>query len=107
MRGSLLLNYIFVVLQVFLFKPNLIYLGDSHVHYLFGDAIKKRKFLVKDRNQLVIWLGPVLMYTISKNGFRFDNQTKTILKLSGSKRRIIIVIGEIDCRVHFVKKPLS
>ena len=106
-QGEQLFNYTFIALRVFLLKPNIIYMGDSHAHFLAGGGKKRKKFSLWKGNRLVIWLGPVLMYTISKNGFNFDKRVRMVLNLAGSKRRIVLLVGEIDCRVHFVQKNLD
>jgi len=103
--GSLF-NFIFTIARIFLVKPNIIYIGDSHAHFLTGKETKIKRFSVKDGNKLVIYLGPMLLYSVSKNGFRLNKRVKIILRIASNKQPIVIVLGEIDCRVHFVKKTL-
>ena len=43
---------------------------------------------------------------ISVNGFQLNKTSKVVLRIAGNKQHIVIVLGEIDCRVHFVEKTL-
>jgi hypothetical protein len=103
---SLLLNFIFVVLRISLFKPRIIYIGDSHAHFISGNKKNLKRFSVTHDNKLIIYLGPKLLYWISVNGFRLNKTSKVVLRIAGNKQCIVIVLGEIDCRVHFVEKTL-
>ena len=62
--GSLF-NFIFIMLRIFLMKPNIIYIGDSHAPFLFGNK-KMKRFSVKDGSKLIIWSGPMLLYAVSR-----------------------------------------
>lgn len=101
------LDFIFIAVRIFLLKPDIIWIGDSHAHFLSGSEKRMKPFSLKDGNQLVIWLGPILLYQVSKNGFRVNKRVKIMLSLAANKQRIIFVLGEIDCRVHFVNKTLA
>ena len=103
---SLLLNFIFVVLRIFLFKPRIIYIGDSHAFFLSGSKKKLKRFSVTHDNKLIIYLGPKLLYSVSVNGFQLNKTSKVVLRIAGNKQHIVVVLGEIDCRVHFVEKTL-
>lgn len=96
-----------VYLRVSLCKPNKIIIGDSHAIFTFGETIKSKRFSVTSGNILIVWMGPLLMYTVAQNGFRFDNQVKNILKKVGNKTPVVFIFGEIDCRVHFVQRNLN
>lgn len=100
-----LFNFIFTLLRIVFIKPKVIYIGDSHAHFLF-ETKKIKRFSIKDGNRLVIWLGPKLLYTVSKNGFELKKRVRIILRMASNEQPIVIVLGEIDCRVHFVKKTL-
>jgi hypothetical protein len=102
--GSLF-NFIFIMLKILLVKPNIIYIGDSHAHFLFKNK-KIKRFSVKDGSKLIIWLGPMLLYTVSRDGFKLNKQVRIILRIANNKQPIVFMLGEIDCRVHFVNKTL-
>lgn len=57
-------------------------------------------------NKLIIYLGPKLLYSVSVNGFQLNKTSKVVLRIAGNKQHIVVVLGEIDCRVHFVEKTL-
>jgi hypothetical protein len=103
--GSLF-NFIFIMLRILLVKPNIIYIGDSHAHFLFKNK-KIKRFSMKDGSKLIIWLGPMLLYTVSRDGFKLNKQVRIILRIANNKQPIVIILGEIDCRVHFVNKTLT
>lgn len=101
-----LLNFIFILLRIFLVKPKIIYIGDSHARFLFENK-KTKRFSVKDGNRLVVWLGPKLLYSVSRKGFELEKRVRIILRIASNEQPIVILLGEIDCRVHFVKKTLN
>jgi len=103
----LFLNYVFCLFRVSLFKPKTVVVGDSHVIFTFSDTTKSKRFSVTSENILIVYMGPLLLYTVAQKGFRFDNRVKNILKKVGDKIPVIFMVGEIDCRVNFVKRNLN
>ncbi len=102
-----LFDFILVLSRVIFQQPSIIWIGDSHTHFFSRNGQRIRHFSFADNGQLVVWLGPKLLYTISNKGFNLSLLTKTILKLAGREKQFIISLGEIDCRVHFVPKSLG
>lgn len=105
-RIGFLLDCFCVITRISLFKPRIVYIGDSHVHFLSPGKNKLKRFFVTHDNKLIIWLGPKLLYSVSKNGFRLSKIDRVVLRIASNKQPIVIVLGEIDCRVHFVTKTL-
>jgi hypothetical protein len=87
-------------------KPKLVFIGDSHAYVQSKNHKVMKKFSVNKSNILTIWLGPELLYKISKDGFFLDKEMNIVLKLVKNVRFIVIILGEIDCRVHLVQKTL-
>jgi len=102
----LMVNFILLLLRLLLVKPNIIYLGDSHAYYLSQNSRPIKMFSINKSNILTIWVGPKLLYTIANEGFSLNTRMKMILKFVGNGQTIVLILGEIDCRVHFVKKTL-
>ena len=48
----------------------------------------------------------MLLYTVSRDGFKLNKQVRIILRIANNKQPIVFMLGEIDCRVHFVNKTL-
>lgn len=88
-------------------KPVSIVIGDSHAHFLLRGGKKLKPFTLIDGKHLLIWVGPKLLYSVSNRGFGFNRITKTLLKNSSSGQPFVIILGEIDCRVHFVPNNLQ
>ena len=88
-------------------RPPQIWIGDSHINYFanFGSKLQKHS-LHNNQSGLIIWVGPKLLYTVSKKGFQFDLLSKFLLLMLGDKQKVIISLGEIVCRVHLVPKTL-
>ena len=105
--GSLL-NFIFTASRIFRVKPNVICMGDSHISFLYAEPnVRKRKvFSLTENNELVIWLGPMLLYSTTLKEFSLNNRIKIVLRIAGNRKPIVVALGEIDCRVHFVQKTL-
>jgi hypothetical protein len=97
----------FVIIPKFAkLKPKKIWMGDSHSHFIARSGKRIRKYSVTSDGDLLIWLGPRLLYSISENGFRFNCFAKYMLRRFGTRTVIILVLGEIDCRVHLVSRAL-
>ncbi len=100
-----LFDFTLIVLRILLIKPKLIFIGDSHAHFFFENK-KIKRFSLKNRNKLIIWLGPKLLYSVSRNGFELKKRVRIILRIASNNQPVVILLGEIDCRVHFVEKTL-
>ena len=87
-------------------KPNAIWIGDSHAHFIARSGKRIRHFAITDKNHLLIWLGPKLLYSVSRDGFHIDKLTNLILKKASFGQKLVLSLGEIDCRVHLVPKTL-
>ena len=77
-------------------------IGDSHAVHFHGYIQKNN---TKNRNVL-LWLGPRLMYSIAQNGFGFTFLQKLILR-AWNPNLCFIWLGEIDVRMHLVKHQIS
>ena len=106
-RISKLLDFLIVVLKLLHVKPNAIWVGDSHAHFISRNGKRIRHFSITDKNHLVIWLGPKLLYSVSKHGLRIDKLTNLVLNKASFGQNLVLSFGEIDCRVHFVPKTLN
>ena len=78
----------------------ILWIGDSHASFISG--IKLSQLFGNKSNTSLVWLGPRLMYSISKKGFPF--YVHLSLKLSRRNTNVIFVLGEIDVRVHLVAR---
>ena len=106
-RISKLLDFLLVVLKLVRVKPNAIWVGDSHAHFISRNGKRIRHFSITDENHLLIWLGPKLLYSVSKHGLSIDKLTKLVLNKAAFGQNLVLSFGEIDCRVHFVTKTLD
>jgi hypothetical protein len=78
------------------------WLGDSHAAFLSGTTIKS---LNADLNKSpLIWLGPRLMFSVSKKGFPDFLFSKSNAGLLKGRSTLVISLGEIDVRAHLSKK---
>ena len=77
-------------------------IGDSHAVRFHGYIQKNN---TKNKNVL-LWLGPRLMYSIAQNGFGFTPLQKLILR-AWNPDLCFIWLGEIDVRMHLVKHRTS
>ena len=100
-------NFGLLCMRLVCVKPKLVFMGDSHAYFLFKSHKVMKKFSVVKSNILTIWLGPTLLYQISEDGFSVDKKMNKVLKLVKNVRFIVIILGEIDCRVHLVPKTLK
>jgi hypothetical protein len=85
-------------------RPKLIWIGDSHSRYMSGSGQSPKRYEITKSHDLVIWLGPRLLYSIAKNGFRLNALDKALLRKVGKNNTCVFVFGEIDCRVHLAHK---
>jgi hypothetical protein len=80
-----------------------IYIGDSHIWYIATKtkSTKKSRIHFNSNGDLILWLGPKLMYTIGAKGFKFSILQKASLYIANKKnyKNLIAHFGEIDCRV--------
>jgi hypothetical protein len=81
---------------------NSLWIGDSHASFL-ADAPLKR-FAVTSAADAVVWLGPRLMYSLSREGFPDPLLPELRRGLDLTTAPIIVTAGEIDCRVHLVER---
>jgi hypothetical protein len=99
-------NFGLLRIRLVFLKPKLVFTGDSHAYFQSKNHKVMKKFSVNKSNILTIWLGPQLLYQISRDGFLVDKEMAIVLKLVKNVRFIVIILGEIDCRVHLVPKTL-
>jgi hypothetical protein len=81
---------------------NTLWIGDSHASF-FANAPLKR-FIVTSAGDAVVWLGPRLMYSLSREGFPEPLLPELRRGLDLATTPIILTAGEIDCRVHLVDR---
>jgi lysophospholipase L1-like esterase len=79
-----------------------LWIGDSHASF-FADAPLQR-FAVTATADAVVWLGPRLMYSLSRDGFPDPLLPELKRGLDLTTTPIILTAGEIDCRVHLVER---
>ena len=82
---------------------NRLWIGDSHATFVAGTRV--RPFDVSSEHEGVVWLGPRLMYSIARDGFP-DPLTPELdgVSLDLTLTPVVLVFGEIDCRVHLVER---
>ena len=97
-------NFIEISIRVMKSPPSLIWIGDSHAHFIANNKEPLKRVAVTNNNHLVIYLGPRLLYSVATKGFQFNYMAKAILHLASQSQPVIFVFGEIDCRVHLVSK---
>jgi hypothetical protein len=80
-----------------------LWIGDSHATFVAGTRV--RAFDVSSEHEGVVWLGPRLMYSIARDGFP-DPLTPELdgVSLDLTLTPVVLVFGEIDCRVHLVER---
>jgi len=80
-----------------------LWIGDSHATFVAGTRV--RPFDVSSEHEGVVWLGPRLMYSIARDGFP-DPLTPELhgVSLDLTLTPVVLVFGEIDCRVHLVER---
>lgn len=101
------LNFALLTAKIRISKPVSIVIGDSHAHFILRGSKELKPFTLIDGKHLLIWVGPKLLYSVSNRGFRFNRLTKILLESSSSGQPFVIILGEIDCRVHFVPNNLQ
>lgn len=97
-------NFIEVSTRVVKSPPVLIWIGDSHAHFIANNGEPLKRVTLTNNNHLVVYLGPRLLYSVATKGFQFDYMTTAILHLASQSQPVVLVFGEIDCRVHLVSK---
>lgn len=80
-----------------------VWVGDSHAPYLSGAQLAP--VARSAEGNAVVWLGPRLMYSVARDGF----PRPLLPQLAGlswrlRERRLVVALGEIDCRVHLVER---
>jgi len=89
-----------LLVRVICIRPKRIWVGDSHSLFIGNHGNKMRAISLSNSGDLVFWLGPKLMHSISRDGFAFSRFFKLLMKFSSTNKVLIVVLGEIDCRVH-------
>jgi hypothetical protein len=79
-------------------KFKLVWVGDSHAAYL-RKGLKHRDLNHPTIESLVYWLGPRLMYSVSRSGFPTTFFFRTFIRIWKPKL-VIISLGEIDVRMY-------
>lgn len=78
-----------------------LWIGDSHAAFLASAPLQRFSMSAREA---AVWLGPRLMYSIARDGFPdplISELRKVRLPLAATP--IVLVLGEIDCRVHLVE----
>ena len=80
-----------------------LWIGDSHATFIAGTRVLP--FDVSSDHEGVVWLGPRLMYSIARDGFP-DPLLPELegVSLDLARAPVVLVFGEIDCRVHLVER---
>ena len=81
---------------------NRLWIGDSHASFLANAPLQR--FAVTATADAVVWLGPRLMYSLSREGFPDPLLPELRRGLNLATTPIILTAGEIDCRVHLVER---
>jgi lysophospholipase L1-like esterase len=103
---SMIGNFLHIYVKIWKKPIKCIWIGDSHSRYIAGNSALTKRYSLSEHNDLIIWLGPRLLYSISIQGFRLNLFDKMILRRVGSNNLCVFVFGEIDCRVHFVPRKI-
>jgi hypothetical protein len=81
---------------------NRLWIGDSHASFVAGAPLKR--FAITSAYEAVVWLGPRLMYSLSREGFPDPLLPELRYGLNLASTPIVLTAGEIDCRVHLVER---
>jgi lysophospholipase L1-like esterase len=88
-------------------KSQIVFMGDSHAWYLANcvPATPKSHVFLNEQGELVIWLGPRLMYSVGAKGFNFGALQALALLIAKKKNfsYLVVCLGEIDCRMYSSK----
>jgi hypothetical protein len=99
-------NFYSLINQIRQVRPKSIWIGDSHAHHLINQGAVMQKISITADNNLLIWIGPRLLYSVSRKGFELDFLTRMVFKIASENQNVFFVLGEIDCRVYLVSKTL-
>jgi len=99
-RFHLVLSYITTFLSCSVNHPKEVWIGDSHSFYIKNPRGGIKRYSITEDKSLVLWLGPKLLYTISKEGIKLSFADRVLLKLTCRGSSLFLVFGEIDIRVH-------
>jgi hypothetical protein len=88
-------------------KSQIVFMGDSHAWYLAScvPATPKSHVFLNEQGELVIWIGPRLMYSVGAKGFNFGALQALALLIAKKKNfsYLVVHLGEIDCRMYSSK----
>ncbi len=86
-------------------------IGDSHVDFLSGYNNIQPEWPLLHHDRVPLFktyrLGAVLAYTISKKGSHGHEALHSLLTTIPPKSYVMLMLGEIDCRVHLIKQAKS
>ena len=83
-------------------KDKVLWIGDSHAAFM-RKGLKEKSIDGFRICSLVYWLGPRLMYSVSKSGFPSTLLFRSFVRF-WKPRVIIVLLGEIDIRM-FLHEP--
>jgi hypothetical protein len=83
-------------------------IGDSHVDFLSGYNCIQPEWPIPHDDRVPLYktyrLGAVLAFTISKRDSKGYLRLREVLKTIPKGSYVMLVLGEIDCRVHLIKQ---
>jgi hypothetical protein len=97
---NLLAQFLVILNNIDREQPKMIWIGDSHSRYINGSGQSAKRYEATKSSELVIWVGPRLLYSIAKKGFRLNPLDRKLLRRFGKDSTCVFVFGEIDCRAH-------
>ena len=75
-----------------------LWIGDSHALFISG-CPRATVTATPDHESICIWLGPRLAFSVARDGWRLPARVRLLAKIRRFNK-LIIVLGEIDCRVY-------
>ncbi len=75
-----------------------LWIGDSHALFISGSR-RAKVTATPNHEDICIWLGPRLAFSVARDGWRLPARVRLIARIRRFNK-LIIVMGEIDCRVY-------
>ena len=75
-----------------------LWIGDSHALFISGSR-RATVAATPNHEDICIWLGPRLAFSVARDGWRLPARVRLIARIRRFNK-LIIVMGEIDCRVY-------
>jgi hypothetical protein len=102
-KSKLLINEFIFIIKVYLCKPKLIFIGDSHSYFIGSGQVNPVMYKFISKEEAIIHLGPKTIYTIAQKGIKLNKILKFCLRRI-YKLKIVISFGEIDVRYRLYNK---